>query len=112
LVWAPLCQAIPDGATQVPPVKALASGRPDAENEIGEVRLTGGAGMVAILDADRPVGQASLDAALWRIQRVTSLLALAEPYPRLSACLEHVQALVVAREYPHRVANVHFVAHA
>ncbi len=44
--------------------QGLANGRLDAENEIGEVRLTWCARMVAILVTERPVGEGSLQAAL------------------------------------------------
>jgi hypothetical protein len=44
--------------------QGLANGRLDAENEIGEVRLTWCPRMVAILVTDRPVGEGSLQAAL------------------------------------------------
>ena len=43
--------------------QGLANGRLDAENEIGEVRLTRRARMVAILKTDGPVGVGSLQAA-------------------------------------------------
>jgi hypothetical protein len=44
--------------------QGLAKGRLDAENEIGEVRLTWCVRMVAILVTDRPVGEGSLQATL------------------------------------------------
>jgi hypothetical protein len=44
--------------------EGLASGCLDAENEIGEVRLTWCVRLVAILVTDRPVGEGSLQAAL------------------------------------------------
>ena len=45
----------------------LAKGRLDAENDIGEIRLTWCARVVAILVTDRPAGVGSLQAARRRI---------------------------------------------
>src|SRR4051812_5877118 len=119
LVWAPSCQAIPDSlpadleARSPAPFSCRRSrlangGRLDAENEVGEIRLTWCARMVAILVTDRPVREGSLQAALRGIQRA-SRNSLVEPYPRLSARLVQPLALVVAGPYPVRVAH-QFVA--
>src|SRR5215213_7370728 len=86
--------------------EGLANGRLDAENEIVEVRLTRYARMVAIVETQCPVRVGSLQPTLWGIHRVTRGVALAEPYPCLSASLVQVAALIVAGKYPIRIANV------
>ena len=53
-----------DGCDSGAAGQGLANGRLDAENEIGEIRLTWSARMVAILVTDRPVGEGPLQAAL------------------------------------------------